>query len=150
METSRSIFPESMIICRIAEGSYIALRKIKKGISLEPNDRQAIRSAMDFLKSAKKGEEAFRKLELGQEALSASYAFKEAFSAGAMTYNEPETKGVLLILDKILKILKKIEEKEIYDDESIDNLIKFFSHIRENTLKSNAGQFDKSVVWSNT
>jgi hypothetical protein len=138
-----------MIFCRIAEGSYLALKKVKKGITLGPRDKQAIKNAMEFLNNAKRGEEAFKKREMSQDALSASYAFKEAFSAGVRTYNESETAEVLSTLDKIISSLKDIEENKKSRPKDIDNLIKFFCFIRENTLESTAGQYDKYTVWGN-
>jgi len=131
MGTSEDIFPELMIFCRVAEESYLALRRIKEGLNQKAEDKKALISiAIDFLKTARMAEETLRNPKFGRHALLANYAFKKASFAIAKVYKETKKEKILSILEEIT-----IELDDIYNEESdleeIDNLIAFFGLIRE-------------------
>lgn len=151
METESRIFPDFLIFCRWAESSYLALKKFKKDIPLKDKDKKAIKDAITFLDSAKYGRGVIENLKLGQNALTASYAFKEAFSATLSTFRDKEVdkNKVDSILDNFISILKQIDEEGAKSKAGIDELISFFSYVRESTLESSAGTFDRFVNWSN-
>jgi len=135
MEASEDIFPELMIFCRVAEKSYLALRRIKEDLNQKAEDKKALSIAIDFLKTARMAEETLRNPKFGRHALLANYAFKEASYAIAKVYKETKKEKILPILEKIT-----IELDDIYNEESdleeIDNLIAFFGLIGKSTPKS--------------
>jgi hypothetical protein len=150
MEKGSRIFPEYLVFCRSASSSYLALSKFRKGLELKEKDRKAIRDAIDFLNDAKYGKKAIDSLELGQHALTASYAFKEAFTATLTTFNNVDMGKVLEIIENFIGILHDVAEDKLKELNSLDDLIKFFARIRERTLESSASSFDKVVTWGET
>ena len=149
METTSGIFPESLIFCRWAESSYLALKRFKKRISVGDRDKKAIGDAITFLENAKYGKKVIDSLELGQNALAASYAFKAAFSATLGTFQRDDREDIEQILDDIINLLKKVGDDTRISEKDLDNLISFFAHVRESMLASSAGAFDKFITWSN-
>lgn len=149
METSSTIFPESLVFCGLAERSYLALRKLKNRTILKNTEKEAMKEAIFFLKNAIHGKKAIENLELGENALVASYAFKEAFSATITAFQDTGKDGVEPILnffDKLIRHLNLITEDKRIKDEDIDELILFFSQVRDLTLRSHAGSFDSFVT----
>ena len=150
MDKGNRIFPDFLVFCRWAGSGYLALQKYKKGLPLKEKDKKALRDAIDFLKDAKYGKTVIENLELGQNALTASYAFKEAFTATLSTFNDDIDKGkVEEVLNNFIHILTQIDEDKLEAKEELENLISFFSHVRESTLQSSASAFDTLVTWRN-
>ena len=113
-------------------------------------DKKALRDAIDFLNDAKYGRTVIENLELGQHALTASYAFKEAFTATLSTFNDDiDKKKVEEVLNNFIDILTQIDEGKLEAEEELENLISFFSHVRESTLQSSSSAFDTLVTWRN-
>jgi hypothetical protein len=150
METSKAIFPESLVFCGLAERSYLALRKFQKDNELRNSDNEALEDAINFLKNALEGKNAIDNLELSENALVASYAYREALSAAINISGrrKSNSENIISVISGLTGDLEKISKREEIAPENLNNLIIFFSQIRDRTLRSQAGIFDNVVTGS--